>query len=300
MNQLTLDDFELFVQIASASSLSEVARERGVVVSRVSRSLSRIETECGLRLVRRTTHGLSLTEDGAVFLQHAQRFLTGRHALRDSLGLRRQSVNGTVRISVAQLLAEHVVIPALARLQNEHPELQIDLHIADGVASLAQDGVDIAVRAGIAPADTLVAQALGTHGRALYAAPGYLALRRAPAHPSELTQHRLITNTATPTHNDWPFLVDGQPRVLTLAGALRVNNSAAVASLALAGAGIARINDVLGAEFVRQGRLLPVLADFCIPGEYAICAAVLAERHRAPRIRATMNFLKSCFAAFTR
>jgi LysR family transcriptional regulator for bpeEF and oprC len=81
-------------------------------------------------------------------------------------------------------------------------------------------------------------------------------------------------------------------------GQFRVNSSAAVMSLALAGAGIARINDVLGREFVRQGTLKSVLADYCIPGEYPIYAAILAERHRAPKVRVTMDYLKTCFAAF--
>lgn len=298
MNDLTLDDFALFVQIASSPSLSDVARERDVAASRVSRSLSRIEAACGLRLVRRTTHGLSLTEDGTVFLEHAQRFLSGRDALHDSLGSRRQAVSGTVRISVAQLLAEQVLIPALPRLSAEHPQLQVDLHIADGVAALAQEGVDIAVRAGIAPADTLVAQPLGTHGRRLYASPAYLAAHPLPRHPDDLAQHRLVTNTASQAHNDWPFEIDGVAGSSTMRGAFRVNNSAAVLSLALAGAGIVRLNDVIGDALVKEGRLVPVLAEFCVPGEFAIYAAVLAERHRAPRVRITMAFLKECFRAF--
>lgn len=298
MNDLTLDDFALFVQIASAPSLSDVARSRDVAASRISRSLTRIEAACGLRLARRTTHGLSLTEEGQVFLEHAKRLLSDRDALHDSLGLRRHGAGGTVRISVSQLLAERVLIPALPKLCAAHPQLQVDLHIADGVAALAQDGVDIAVRAGIAPAGTFVAQFLGAHGRALYASPGYLAEHPMPQHPDELDQHRLITNTASPAHNDWPFLLDGASTVRAMKGVFRVNSSAAVLSLALAGAGIARINDVIGEALVREGRLVPVLAHDCLRGRYEIHAALLAERHRAPRVRVVVAFLKECFRAF--
>jgi DNA-binding transcriptional LysR family regulator len=88
------------------------------------------------------------------------------------------------------------------------------------------------------------------------------------------------------------------PHTLAMHGGFRVNNSAAVVSMALAGLGIARINDVLGSQLVREGRLAPVLAEQCVPGEYPIYAAILAERHRAPKIRATMDYLKQCFAAF--
>ena len=80
---------------------------------------------------------------------------------------------------------------------------------------------------------------------------------------------------------------------------MRVNSSAAVVSLALAGAGIGRINDVVGQQLVMRGKLVPVLARYSTPQEYPAYAAILAERHRAPKIRATKVFLALCFADFT-
>lgn len=80
---------------------------------------------------------------------------------------------------------------------------------------------------------------------------------------------------------------------------MRVNSSAAVVSLALAGAGIGRINDVVGQQLVMRVQLVPVLARYSAPEQYPVYAAILAERHRAPKTRATMDFLAQCFADFT-
>lgn len=110
MDNLTLDDFALFVQIASAHSFSTVARERNVAASHVSRGMARIEAACGLRLAHRTTHSLSLTEEGEIFLEHARRILGEYAQLRDGFGGRSLHIGGTVRISVSQLLAEYVLI----------------------------------------------------------------------------------------------------------------------------------------------------------------------------------------------
>jgi LysR family transcriptional regulator for bpeEF and oprC len=225
--------------------------------------------------------------------------LAQRDQLQDRLSTRKKSVSGIVRISVAALFAEYVVAPQLARLNDIHPELELDLQVSDEMVNLAHAKVDIAIRAGIMPADNMIARKLGHHGRALFAAPGYLKKHGAPNQPDDLKAHRLITNSTTPSHNEWRFLIDGKQHSYTMQGQLRVNNSAAVMSLALAGAGIARVNDVLGRNFVRQGKLKPVLANYCIPGEYPVFAAILAERYRAPKIRATMDYLKGCFAAFT-
>ncbi|MEO7640441.1 MAG: LysR family transcriptional regulator, partial [Ramlibacter sp.] len=86
MENLTFDDFLLFAQVAARQSLSAVARDRNVVASQVSRALARIEAECGMRLAHRSTHGLSLTDDGEVFLEHAQRILHAHGQLQDDLG----------------------------------------------------------------------------------------------------------------------------------------------------------------------------------------------------------------------
>lgn len=298
MNNLTLDDFHLFSRIAATQSLSEVARERQVAASQISRGLRRIEMECGLRLAHRTTHGLSLTDEGEVFLESAQRILDEQHQLRDHIGQRSQSVSGVIHIGVGQLLAEHVLIPELARLRALHPTLGVRLHIDDRLSSLVDEGIDIAVRAGIPPAGTVVARLLGSHGRSLYAAPSYLRQHGTPRTPTGLDRHTLVANTATPSHNRWEFRVNGETLSRESQGDIRVNSSSAVVSLALAGAGIARINDLVGDSLVAQGRLKPVLARYVVPGEYHIHAVILASRHRAPRIRATMEWLQSCFVSF--
>ena len=298
MKNLNLDDFALFIEVAAAQSLSKVARTRQVAASHVSRHFARIEAECGLRLAHRTTHSLSLTDDGEMFLEYAQRIASEHAQLRGSLTTRAQAVSGTVRISVSQLFAQYVVIPRLAELRAKHPSLQVDLHIDDRLVNMAFEGIDIAVRAGIAPLDTVIARGLGGHGRALYAAPTYLKKHGLPRLPADLQSHSLNSHTAVAAHNRWPFLIQGQTIHEQVRGKLRVNSSAAVVALALAGAGIGRINDVVGKCMVTTGQLRPVLGRYTVPQQYPVYAAILAERHRAPKIRATMDFLTLCFAAF--
>lgn len=298
MDKLSLDDFHLFSRIAATQSLSEVARERNIAASQVSRALRKMETECGLRLAHRSTHGLSLTDEGEVLLEYALRILDEQRQLRDHIGQRSGSVSGVVHIGVGQLLAEHVLIPQLARLRAQHPALAVRLQIDDRVSSMVDEGLDIAVRAGIPPTGTVVARLLGTHGRALYAAPAYLRQHGTPRTPDDLERHTLIANTAAQSHNRWDFTVGDKLVSRDNLGHLRVNSSSAVVSLALAGAGIARINDVLGDALVEAGRLKPVLATQTVAGQHHIHAVVLATRDRAPKIRATMEFLQTCFAAF--
>lgn len=298
MENLTLDDFALFAQIATAQSFSTVARERNVAPSHVSRGMAKIEAACGLRLAHRTTHSLSLTEEGEMFLEHARRILDEATQLSDGFGGRSLHIGGTVRISVSQLLAEYVLIPKLHLLGAQCPGLTVALQVEDRVVDMADESIDIAIRAGVDPAQASVARTLGSHGRALYASPIYLQTHGTPTTLQDLAAHRFISNAATQSHNQWDFRVNGEPTVLTMKGQVQVNSSASVVSLALYGAGIARINDVVGQCLVDQGRLVPVLPQLVERGSHPIFAVILSTRHRAPKMLATMDFLQTCFTPF--
>ncbi len=298
MKNLTLDDFALFVEVAAAQSLSEVARDRQVAASHVSRHFARIEAQCNLRLAHRTTHSLTLTDDGEAFLETARRIVLEHAQLQGSMGARSQAVTGAVRISVGQLFAQYVLIPCLPELRVRHPGLHVDLHIDDRLVNMAGEGIDIAVRAGVAPSDTVIARRLGSHGRALFAAPAYLKKHGTPRLPEDLQHHSLITNSATAAHNRWQFLLKGQITEKKITGHVRVNSSAAVVALAVAGIGIGRINDVVGRQLVAQCQLRQVLSRFQTLEQYPVYAAILAERNRALKIRTTMDFLSGCFEDF--
>jgi LysR family transcriptional regulator for bpeEF and oprC len=298
MNQLTLEDFSLFALIATHLNLSAVARERDVPPSQVSRALARIEAQTGVQLVHRTTHGLSLTDDGELFLESAHRLMTEHADLQSHLADRRGLVSGMVRIGVSQLFAEYVLLPKIPSLLQLHPELRVGIRINDRIVDLATESVDIVVRGGVAPADTMVVKPLGSHGRALYASPAYLRSMGSPSHPDELLGHTLITNAGVMSHNQWTFQLNGTPETRLMQGRVRVNSSSAVVSLVLAGVGISRMNQVVGNALVADGRLEKVLDDYTVAGDYPVYAAVLAQRHRAPKIRATIAFLEECFVGF--
>jgi DNA-binding transcriptional LysR family regulator len=288
--QLQLDDVALFVRIAELGTLSAAARERDVPVSQVTRSLARLETACGVRLLHRTTHGLSLTDEGDTFLAHGRRLLDTTAELSSELSGKISSPSGWVRISVSPLLAQMVIAPSLRGLYRRYPQLHIDISADDRMADMAREGIDIAIRTGTPNSETLVARQIGTYGRSLYAAPAYLADFGTPRHPDELPQHRLIGNSANPVLNHWPLASGGKGQELVIQGHTRTDNSAVVLSLAQQGVGIARLMDLLAQPLVRSGELVPVLQDHCVSRRVPIYAVMLQQRQRLPKIRACIDY----------
>jgi DNA-binding transcriptional LysR family regulator len=292
---LSLDDFALFARIAELRNLSAVARERDVPPSQVSRALARIEQLCGARLVHRTTHGLSLSDEGDSLAAHGAQLLAVAQDLEGALDERRGDPSGLVRIATSPVLALHL-LPALAPLLDLLPRLRVEIAADDRLLDMARESIDVAIRTGVPLNDGLVARPIGEHSRAVYAAPGYLERHGVPRHPDELAGHRLIANSASPMLNRWPFTVDGQPRELRVAGTLRSDNTAIVLAMALAGLGIARLNRFIVAPHVAQGRLLPLLQDHVVVQASPIYAVMLPDRQRLPKVRVCVDRLAAWFA----
>ena len=284
--QLKLEDVALFVRIAELGSLSAAARERDAPVSQVTRALTRLESVCGLRLLHRSTHGLSLTDEGDTFLAYARRLLDTRDELASALSGKTSGPSGWVRISTSPLLAQMVIAPSLSHLYERHPQLHIDINADDRIADMARDGIDIAIRTGDPQSETVVAQPIGDYTRTLYAAPAYLARHGTPRHPDDLQRHRLLANSASPAINRWPLENDGQAGTLTVQGHTRTDNSAVLLSLVQHGVGIARLMDLLALPLVQTGALVPLLQDRMASPRVPIYAVMPRQRQRLPKIQA--------------
>ena len=296
MRDIRFEDMHLFARMADLGSLSAVARERDAPVSQVSRTLARIEQACGARLVHRSTHGLTLTAEGQTFVDYCRRITGTLDELEGEFAQHRGQPAGWVRVACSSVVAEHLLIPSFDSLQQQHPQLRVELVVDDRMADMARDGIDIAIRTGAPPTDTVVARPLGTLARALYATPGYLQAHGVPRQPGELRQHRLIANSAVAFLNHWPFRVDGAPQVVVAEGHWRSGSTAITARLALQGLGIARLATVVAEPLVRQGLLAPVLADCVDLQPTPIHAITLTRRHRLPKIQACIDHWAQWFA----
>jgi DNA-binding transcriptional LysR family regulator len=289
-----LDDLALFARIATLGSLSAAAREREVPVSQVTRSLSRLEAACGARLMHRSTHGLSLTDEGDTLLAHGQEMLSTAEVLGAELQMRRGQPSGWVRVGVSASMAEAVIAPSLPDLYALYPQLHIDIVVDDRLADMAREGIDIAVRTGDVHSDNLVARRLGDASRTLYASPNYLTRHGAPQTPNELANHHLIGNSKAASMNQWQR--QDTPAPWPVKGQSLTDNSAIMLTLVRHGVGIARLLDMVARPWVQTGELVPLLRDHFDVRDIPVYAVMLPERHRLPKIKACVDYWTDCLA----
>lgn len=293
---LTLDDFALFARVAELRNLSAVARERGVPPSQVSRALARIEASCGARLVHRSTHGLSLSDEGEALAGHGAALLAQAALLEAELDERRGDASGLVRVAASPVIAMFL-LPSLHSLLERHPRLRLELAADDRIVDMAHEGIDIALRTGTPVADGLVARPIGTHERALFASPAYLARHGTPQVPADLARHRLIGSSANAVLNRWRYVEAGEEHELKVAGDLRTDNTAVLLAMALEGLGIARLNLAVAGPHAAAGRLVPLLAAHFERTPTPIYATMLPDRQRLPKVRVCVDHFAAWFGS---
>jgi len=295
MRTLQFDEMALYARVAELGSLSAVARERDVPVSQVSRTLSRLEKACGARLMHRSTHGLSLTDEGRTFLAYSRRALDTMEELEGAFAERSGEPSGVVRVAVSTVVAQYRIVPSLAALAARHPRLQVELEVGDRLVDLVRESIDISIRTAGSLPDTVVARQIGTLGRALYAAPAYERAHGLPTRPEELANHALITNSAVTMLNDWPFTVEGEPWSFPARGRWRTNDTNMAATMVLQGLGIGRLATLVGDTLEAQGLLVRVLPDCVDPRPVPVYAVTAGARHRLPKIKACVDYWAEWF-----
>ena len=180
-----------FLCVAEVGSFSSAAEERGVTQPAVSRQVSALEEHFGTRLVQRSTHAVTLTEEGRDLVPAAQQLVDSADALQERIGRRRTKPAGRVRLSVPVPLGLYFS-GKLNSLLKKHDELSIDLILHDRLRDLIEEGIDLQVCVGEVNDSALISRRIGATNAFLVGAPDYLRGRAAPKEPADLQQHDCI------------------------------------------------------------------------------------------------------------
>lgn len=285
-----LDAMRLFVRVAELGSFSAVAQQMDVARSVVTRQVAALEAHLGVKLLARSTRRLSLTSGGAAYLEKCRVILNLVEVAETGLAEERQTPRGLIRLSLPLVYSLKHLAPLLVEFSNRYPEVELDMDFSDRRSNLIQEGIDLAVRitSRLEPGD--VARRLGSGRMVVVAAPDYLARHGEPRHPSELIHHQCLGYTATSNPHRWWFMVDGKAEMFPIRSRFQANNGDMLLKAAIAGLGISCEPMFSAGEWLEQGVLKQILADFATP-ELGIYAVLPGNRHVPHRLRVLMDFL---------
>jgi len=298
MPRTDFNNLQAFVVVARERSFTRAAAQLGVSQSALSHTIRALEAKLGIRLLTRTTRGVSPTEPGAHLLSTLAPYYEGIEAELAALGTLRGKPAGTVRITTPDYPADTYLWPKLSQLMRDYPEINIEIDVNYSMIDIVTERYDAGVRHGDQVARDMIAVRISPDVRMGVAAhPDYLAGRERPRVPQDLTGHNCI-NLRLPTHGGlyaWEFMKDGASLSVQVRGQFIGNTSPQLVAAALAGIGIGCAPLGLLAPHIAAGRLVPLLEDWwpTFPGYHlyypmrlqsspAMALVVAALRHDAP------------------
>jgi DNA-binding transcriptional LysR family regulator len=286
----------LLARVVHHRSFSGAAREAGIAKSAVSRRIAELERSLRVRLLHRSTRTLSLTEEGAKVVEHAQALVAAGEAAQEVAGRATGAVRGTLRLNTTTAFSQLILTRAVAEFLALHPEVEVHLSTDERLVDVVEGGFDVVFRIGRLTDSALVSRRLATDRMVICGSPAYLARAGIPRSPPDLLQHSCLHYALVPRALEWGFRHAGRRLEVSTRGPLSCTDGLSLRQAVLAGAGLAVMPSMLIAEDVAAGRLQLVL-EGTRRAEVGIHALTAHRTQTPPRVRALLEFLSAYFRA---
>ena len=288
-----LNDLYYFAMVVEHGGFAAAERALGIPKSRLSRRISQLEGEMGVRLLQRSTRRFAVTDVGMSVYRHAQTMLAEAQAAREVVDRLSAEPRGLVRVSVPVSLAQQQLPRLLPRFLEQYPQVRLQLHVGNRRVDLINEGFDVAlrVRSRLDDDGSLVMRSFGQVRELLVASPGYLDRAGRPADPADLAAHVTLSSHEDEAHQRWELHgPDGQVRRVDLQPRLAGFDFPLLQSMAKDGFGITMLPETVCADAVHRGELEVVLPQWSLP--QGACHAVFASRRGLlPAVRVFIDFL---------
>ena len=286
----------VFTKVVEAGSFSEAARRLGVAKSAVSKQISLLEEEVGVRLLNRTTRKLSLTEAGEQYYIHALKALEAAQNAVDCVAQLQGEPQGKLRIHAPMSFGHLHVSPLIPEFLARYPKISVDLILDDKSANLVAEGIDVAIQSGSLPDSSLLARKLAPGNSVVCASPAYIQKYGQPHHPTDLKQHNCLLFSYSNNASQWSFTNGKENYQVEVSGNYQVNNSEALKQALLKGCGVARLPTFIAGEDIKAGKLVNLFPSYKMPHK-DIHALYVARQYLPEKVRVFLDFTIEYFGA---
>ena len=284
---------QVFNRVAELRSFAASARELGMSTSSVSRHVSDLEDELGVRLFNRTTRRLSLTNEGSVYLRRSAAILSDLDDLHRTTQDQHRAPQGRLRVTASLTLGEAWVVLILPGFLEKYPDVFVELDLTNRVVDLVEEGFDVGIREGDLTDSSMIARSLMGLRYIVCASPKYIEKYGEATHPDQLKNHRCILfYQPNRQSEDWWFDIDGKETWINVDGVMSVNNAWAARDLACSGVGICYVPEFVVKDDLVDGSLVQIMPEFVNAAE-PVHAVYPTKRHLSARVRVFVDYLVS-------
>ncbi|WP_120511582.1 LysR family transcriptional regulator [Photobacterium salinisoli] len=257
-----LNAIRQFIKVADHQSFTVAATQLGITQSGISRAISRLEAQLGVKLLHRNTRSLSLTADGELFLSRVRPLISGLSDAQHEMQHHGNAPQGTLKVSAPSAFGRAILMPIVSELLESHPQLNIELVLTDRIVDIIDEGFDAVIRSGPVADARVIAKRLSPAHWVTVASAKYLARRGVPKCINELSEHnclrvRLSSNGLI---NPWRFTDNGKPISIDVSGNLILDHGDPLVEAAVTGTGIVQLLTFFVRPYLADGRLQEVLS----------------------------------------
>jgi DNA-binding transcriptional LysR family regulator len=284
------DEMQAFAAVVDAGSFVRAADALQVSKTAVSRLVGDLESRLGVRLLHRTTRKLSLTVEGETFHARCKELLAGVEEAEAEVTFGAEEAVGLMRLNVPVSFGLLHLAPLWPAFMAQHPNVTLDVTLADRIVDLVEEGYDLAVRIARLPNSSLVSRKLASSRLVLCASPEYLRRHGTPAHPDEIARHAVFTYTLLAAGDHWSFEGPEGPVGVTVTPRLRSNSGDTCCAAALQHQGIVLQPSFMVCSHLRSGALVEVMPEYRSM-ELGVYAVYASRKHLTPKVRVLIDFL---------
>jgi DNA-binding transcriptional LysR family regulator len=287
-----LGAMEAFVRVVDAGSFCGAAKQLRIGQPAVSKTIAQLEERLGVRLLLRSTHGLTATEAGRNFYDRAKRSIEEAEAAELAARGTAAALSGRLRVYAPLTFTRLHVMPRLPVFLAEHPSLDVDIVLEDRDTDLVEAGMDVALLIGRLTDSAVTARKIGQCQRRVIGTPAYFASRGMPRTPADLLAHQAIIYEQRDGGASWVFRQGTSEINVTVSGRLRISASEGIREGVLAGLGFAVASEWAFAPELKSGACISILDDWSLPA-VDLWAAFPAGRQASAKARAFASFIEA-------
>ncbi|VAW62618.1 Transcriptional regulator, LysR family [hydrothermal vent metagenome] len=281
-----LGAMRIFVRIVKAGNFSAVARELNTTQPTISKKITRLENELGVKLLRRSSREQELTEAGQVYFQRCQRILDEIDETESIVRHQTIAPQGTLRITAPVDFSHSILAPLLKDFLQLYTDIHVDLILDNREIDLVAEGVDVAIRVGELKDSSLFAKPVAESFFCMVASPEYLKQYGTPSRPEDLIKHNCITYSLLRV---WDIVKNEKPGTVSVTGNMRCNNGDMILESALIGAGLAILPYWLVYEKLKAGSLKQIMQE-AMPDAVPVSTVYLDKKYLPLKVQSFIDF----------
>jgi DNA-binding transcriptional LysR family regulator len=282
-----------FVRTVEAGSFAGAAKKLGITPVAVSKNVQRLEQRLGVRLLRRSTRKLSMTEEGRLYYERCVGPLRELESAESAITEKGRSPTGAIKVTSLSPFGRTYVLPLIPAFSRLYPGIELELRLDDAVSDMIAGGYDVGIRAGEARDGSMVMREVAPLNFVVCGAPSYFAERGIPLTVADLAKHNCLRlrGRGPATHSlEWRLGPRGPADSPSIKGNFLAHDITTLVTAAVYGQGLVFAPLPLVLPLFRTGELRPVLPD-CVTQPARIFIHYPSRKHLPARVKAFVNFM---------